>query len=141
MTAEIHQLPAVGMHINDVILAGDPDRGAKALLGLSLVFTPAGIQVRGAQPDSQSLLAWSGLDGAHCNERVVLPDLRSAAVLEFTSEGQSIRFLLPFDSVSPGQAAYLELAVPVWLTLYKGAASPIPDLVMPSPATTLRDQN
>ena len=123
MTTEIDQLPTEGMHIDGVILPGDIDRGGRALLGLTLVFTPAGIEVRSPQPDSDTLVAWSGLLSARCSERTVLPDLQGAAVLECVSESQTIRFLLPLNTVALGQAAYLELAVPHWLALYRDGGS------------------
>ena len=104
-------------------LAGDAERGTKTTDGLSLLFTTAGITVQGPQPQIERLLVWSGLDSASCREKIVLPDGRNAAVMELTSGGQSIRFLLPLDTVTPGQAAYLDQALPAWLSRYKGAAT------------------
>ncbi len=127
MTVGITELPPEGMQLGGVALAGDADRGTKTTEGLSLLFTTAGITVQGPQPQIERLLVWSGLDSATCREKVVLPDGRNAAVMELTSGGQSIRFLFPTESVTPGQAAYLDQALPHWLARYKGAP--------PAPAT------
>src|SRR5580704_5564355 len=124
MTVGITELPPEGMQLGGVALAGDPDRGTKTTEGLSLLFTTAGITVQGPQPQIERLLVWSGLDTATCREKIVLPDGRAAAVMELTSGGQSIRFLLPADAVTPGQAAYLDQALPAWLTRYKGTPKP-----------------
>src|SRR5271154_745021 len=129
MTVGITELPPEGMQLGGVALAGDADRGTKTTEGLSLLFTTAGITVQGPQPQIERLLVWSGLDSASCREKIVLPDGRNAAVMELTSGGQSIRFLLPLDTVTPGQAAYLDQALPAWLSRYRGAptaASPPP---------------
>ena len=115
------------MQLGGVALAGDTERGTKTTEGLSLLFTSAGITVQGPQPQIERLLVWSGLDSATCREKVVLPDGRNAAVMELTSGGQSIRFLFPTETVTPGQAAYLDQALPHWLARYKGAP--------PAPAT------
>ena len=125
MTVGITELPPEGMQLGGVALAGDAERGTKTTEGLSLLFTTAGITVQGPQPQIERLLVWSGLDSASCREKVVLPDGRNAAVMELTSGGQSIRFLFPTESVTPGQAAYLDQALPHWLARYKGA-SPAP---------------
>jgi len=122
MTVGITELPPEGMQLGGVALAGDAERGTKTTEGLSLLFTTAGITVQGPQPQIERLLVWSGLDSASCREKVVLPDGRNAAVMELTSGGQSIRFLFPTESVTPGQAAYLDQALPHWLARYKGAA-------------------
>jgi hypothetical protein len=127
MTVGITELPPEGMQLGGVALAGDAERGTKTTEGLSLLFTTAGITVQGPQPQIERLLVWSGLDSATCREKVVLPDGRNAAVMELTSGGQSIRFLFPTESVTPGQAAYLDQALPHWLARYKGAP--------PAPAT------
>ena len=121
MTVGITELPPEGMQLGGVALAGDTERGTKTTEGLSLLFTTAGITVQGPQPQIERLLVWSGLDSATCREKVVLPDGRNAAVMELTSGGQSIRFLFPTESVTPGQAAYLDQALPHWLARYKGA--------------------
>ncbi len=121
MTVGITELPPEGMQLGGVALAGDAERGTKTTEGLSLLFTTAGITVQGPQPQIERLLVWSGLDSASCREKVVLPDGRNAAVMELTSGGQSIRFLFPTESVTPGQAAYLDQALPHWLARYKGA--------------------
>jgi hypothetical protein len=130
MTVGITELPPEGMQLGGVALAGDADRGTKTTEGLSLLFTTAGITVQGPQPQIERLLVWSGLDSATCREKTALPDGRSAAVMELTSGGQSIRFLLPTETVTPGQAAYLDQALPAWLARYKGAIQP----PAPSPA-------
>ena len=134
MTVGITELPPEGMQLGGVALAGDADRGTKTTEGLSLLFTTAGITVQGPQPQIERLLVWSGLDTATCREKIALSDGRSAAVMELTSGGQSIRFLLPTETVTPGQAAYLDQALPAWLARYKGApaagAAPAP----PAPA-------
>src|ERR1700676_1671732 len=121
MTVGITELPPEGMQLGGVALAGDAERGTKTTEGLSLLFTTAGITVQGPQPQIERLLVWSGLDSASCHEKVVLPDGRNAAVMELTSGGQSIRFLFPTETVTPGQAAYLDQALPHWLARYKGA--------------------
>ena len=121
MTVGITELPPEGMQLPGVALAGDPERGTKTTEGISLLFTTAGITVQGPQPQIERLLVWSALDSATCRETVQLPDGREAAIMELTSGGQSIRFLLPSDTVSPGQAAYLDQALPTWLLRYKGA--------------------
>ena len=120
MSVGINELPPEGMQLGGVALAGDAERGTRTTEGLSLLFTTAGITVQGPQPQIERLLVWSGLDSAICGEKIVLPDGRDAAVMELTSGGQSIRFLLPADAVTPGQAAYLDQALPAWLTRYKG---------------------
>ena len=101
MTVGITELPPEGMQLGGVALAGDTERGTRTTEGLSLLFTTAGITVQGPQPQIERLLVWSGLDSATCNEKIVLPDGRDAAVMELTSGGQSIRFLLPTSTVSP----------------------------------------
>jgi hypothetical protein len=124
MTVGITELPPEGMQLGGVALAGDADRGTKTTEGLSLLFTTAGITVQGPQPQIERLLVWSGLDTATCREKIALNDGRSAAVMELTSGGQSIRFLLPTETVTPGQAAYLDQALPAWLARYKGTSAP-----------------
>jgi hypothetical protein len=137
MTVGITELPPEGMQLGGVALAGDADRGTKTTEGLSLLFTTAGITVQGPQPQIERLLVWSGLDTATCREKIALNDGRSAAVMELTSGGQSIRFLLPTETVTPGQAAYLDQALPAWLARYKGSsgasAAPVPP---PPPSQT-----
>ncbi|HUY66637.1 MAG TPA: hypothetical protein VMV06_07455 [Acidimicrobiales bacterium] len=122
MTVGITELPPEGMQLGGVSLAGDADRGTRTTDGLSLLFTTAGITVQGPQPQIERLLVWSGLDTATCGEKIVMPDGRVAAVMELTSGGQSIRFLLPTETVTPGQAAYLDQALPAWLARYHGVA-------------------
>ena len=122
MTVGITELPPEGMQLG-VALAGDPERGTKTTEGISLLFTTAGVTVQGPQPQIERLLVWSALDSATCREKIQLPDGREAAIMELTSGGQSIRFLLPNDTVSPGQAAYLDQALPAWLVRYKGGSA------------------
>ncbi|HEY5108708.1 MAG TPA: hypothetical protein VII96_03765, partial [Acidimicrobiales bacterium] len=129
MTVGITELPPEGMQLPGVALAGDAERGTKTTEGISLLFTTAGVTVQGPQPQIERLLVWSALDSATCREKLQLPDGREAAIMELTSGGQSIRFLLPSDSVSPGQAAYLDQALPTWLVRYKGTAA----VVAPAP--------
>ena len=125
MTVGITELPPEGMQLPGVALAGDAERGTKTTEGISLLFTTAGITVQGPQPQIERLLVWTALDSAVCRETINLPDGRSAAIMELTSGGQAIRFLLPADAVSPGQAAYLDQALPAWLARYKGVAAPV----------------
>ena len=125
MTVGITELPPEGMQSPGVALAGDTERGTKTTEGISLLFTTAGVTVQGPQPQIERLLVWSALDSATCREKVQLTDGREAAIMELTSGGQSIRFLLPSDAVSPGQAAYLDQALPTWLVRYKGTTVPV----------------
>jgi hypothetical protein len=125
MTVGITELPPEGMQLPGVALAGDAERGTKTTEGISLLFTSAGVTVQGPQPQIERLLVWSALDSATCREKIHLPDGRQAAIMELTSGGQSIRFLLPSESVSPGQVAYLDQALPTWLVRYKGLAAPV----------------
>ena len=136
MTVGITELPPEGMQLPGVALAGDPERGTKTTEGISLLFTTAGVTVQGPQPQIERLLVWSALDSATCREKIQLPDGREAAIMELTSGGQSIRFLLPSDTVSPGQAAYLDQALPAWLLRYKGVAAPT---AAPAPAPAASD--
>jgi hypothetical protein len=131
MTVGITELPPEGMLLPGVALAGDAERGTKTTEGISLLFTAAGVTVQGPQPQIERLLVWSALDSAACREVVQLADGRDAAIMELTSGGQSIRFLLPSDTVSPGQAAYLDQALPTWLARYRGA--PVPTAAAPAP--------
>jgi hypothetical protein len=132
MTGETADLPPEGMELAGVALAGSSEEGATTW-GLNLVFTAAGITVVHPQSHAESLVAWSGLDATRCAERRVLPDGRSATVLELISDGQSLRFLLPADTVAPGQVAYLDQALPAWLARYKGSPVVIPASVTPAP--------
>ena len=141
MTVGITELPPEGMQLGGVALAGDEDRGTRTTEGLSLLFTTAGITVQGPQPQIERLLVWSGLDSAVCHEKIDLPDGRNAVVLELRSGGQSIRFLLPMDAVTPGQAAYLDQALPAWLARYKGSRGPSePMAPAPPPPTAPADE-
>ncbi len=137
MTVGITELPPEGMQLGGVALAGDIDRGTRTTEGLSLLFTTAGITVQGPQPQIERLLVWSGLDSAICHEKIDLPDGRNAVVLELRSGGQSIRFLLPMDAVTPGQAAYLDQALPAWLARYKGSRG-LSEPAIPTPPPTPR---
>ncbi len=133
MTVGLTELPPEGMQLGGVSLAGDADRGTRTTDGLSLLFTTAGITVQGPQPQIERLLVWSGLDTATCGEKIVMPDGGVAAVMELTSGGQSIRFLLPVETVTPGQAAYLDQALPAWLARYRGAVMPPSTPTPPEP--------
>ena len=141
MTVGITELPPEGMQLGGVALAGDAERGTKTTEGLSLLFTTAGITVQGPQPQIERLLVWSGLDSANCREKVALPDGRNAAVMELTSGGQAIRFLLPLDTVTPGQAAYLDQALPAWLARYKGGTASATQPPPPAPAVGHRSEH
>jgi len=130
-TPGITQLPPEGMQLPGVALDGDAERGTKTTDGISLLFTTSGVTVQGPQPQIERLLVWSGLDSASCREKIQLPDGREAAIMELTSGGQSIRFLLPSDTVSPRQAAYLDQALPAWLARYGKAVKPVMREVAP----------
>lgn len=132
VTDETTDIPPEGMELVGVALAGGSERGATTW-GLNLVFTAAGIRVRHPQSQAESLLAWSGLDAARCAERLVLPDGRNATVLELISDGLSLRFLLPSDTVAPGQAAYLDKVLPEWLARCESAPVVVPAPVTPAP--------
>ena len=123
MTVGSMELPPEGMLLSGIALAGDESRGVATTPGLSLLFTADGITVQGPQPGTERLLAWSGLESAACNEQSHMPDGTPAVVMELTAAGQTVRFLLPSGAVSPGQAAYLDQALPQWLARY-GAAGP-----------------
>jgi len=136
MTVAASDLPPEGMLLDGVALAGDPAQGAAPTEGLSLLFTEAGIGVRGPQPDTERLLPWAAIDTGSCREQTNLPDGRIAMVMTLTAGAQQVRFLLPADNVSPGQAAYLDQALPAWIARYKapspGSARP-PASPAPSP--------
>lgn len=136
MTIGAMELPPEGMLLGGVSLAGDPERGTSTTDGLSLLFTAEGITVQGRQPATERLLPWAGLDTATCRDQAQLPDGRSATSLVLTSRGQAIRFLLSPEAVSPGQAAYLDQAMPEWLARYRapGAAATQPTPTQPGPA-------
>ena len=133
MTIGITELPPEGMQLPGVALAGDADRGTKTTEGISLLFTTAGITVQGPQPQIERLLVWTALDSATCHEPIVLSDGRDAVIMELKSGGQVIRFLLSSENVSPGQAAYLDQALPTWLARYKGSSA----TVLPAPMATV----
>ncbi|MHB1547939.1 MAG: hypothetical protein ACYCV5_04690 [Acidimicrobiales bacterium] len=124
MTVAASDLPPEGMLLDGVALAGDPAQGAAPTEGLSLLFTEAGIGVRGPQPGTERLLPWAAIDTGSCREQTNLPDGRIAMVMTLTAGAQQVRFLLPADNVSPGQAAYLDQALPAWIRRYK-APSPV----------------
>jgi hypothetical protein len=117
-------LPPEGMLLGGVSLAGDPTRGIETTEGLSLLFTTTGITVKGDNPATERHFAWSGLDAASCHGEVQRGGGRTATPLELTSAGQTIQFLLPSETVSPGQAAYLDQALPAWLERYRGTEAP-----------------
>lgn len=118
------ELPPEGMLLGGVALAGDPARGIETTEGLSLLFTTKGITVKGDDPAAERHFAWSGLDAASCHGEVQRGGGRTATPLELTSAGQTIQFLLPSETVSPGQAAYLDQALPAWLERYRGTDAP-----------------
>ena len=120
MTVAIDELPSAGMIVPGVAWLGDAQRATKT--GLSLLFLTAGITVQDTEPPGETLLAWSDLDSVSCDHEVLLTDGRAAAVLEIRSGDQSIQFLLPNDTVAPGQVAYLRQALPAWLDRYRGPA-------------------
>lgn len=119
VTSVIDELPPGGMEINGALLAGDPARDGRTRQGVTVVFTASGILAESPEMTSSRSFSWDSLDSVRCSETTVLPDRRSASVLELLSNGRTVRFLLPADSVSPGQAAYLEQAVPEWLSRYR----------------------
>ncbi|MGC8464123.1 MAG: hypothetical protein ACP5P9_10715, partial [Acidimicrobiales bacterium] len=118
MTVGSMELPPEGMVLGGVALAGDPERGTATTEGLTLLFTVDGITVQGPQPGMERLLAWSGLDAAACRDQTQLEGGRIATILSLTSGQQTVHFLLPAETVSPGQAAYLDQALPSWLARY-----------------------
>ncbi|HWD51393.1 MAG TPA: hypothetical protein VG412_03265 [Acidimicrobiales bacterium] len=128
-------LPPEGMLLGGVALAGDPARGIEATEDLSLLFTTKGITVKGDNPATERHFAWSGLDAASCHGEVQRGGGRTATPLELTSAGQTIQFLLPSETVSPGQAAYLDQALPAWLERY-GATDAPPVTAAPAGSTT-----
>src|ERR1035437_5145942 len=141
MTVGAMDLPPEGMLLGGVALAGDPARGIETTEGLSLLFTTKGITVTGQNPATDRHFAWSGLDAASCHGEVQRGAGRTATPLELTSEGKTVQFLLPTETVSDGQAAYLDQALPTWLDRYSGPdalpavqASPVaPTPVAPTP--------
>ncbi len=135
MTVGSMELPPEGMVLGGVALAGDPERGTATTEGLTLLFTVDGITVQGPQPGMERLLAWSGLDAAACRDQTQLEGGRIATILSLTSGQQTVHFLLPAETVSPGQAAYLDQALPSWLVRYgrpTGAPAPAPSAPAPS---------
>ena len=122
MTVGSMELPPEGMVLGGVALAGDPERGTATTEGLTLLFTVEGITVQGPQQGMERLLEWSGLDAAACRDQTQLEGGRIATVLSLTSGHQTVHFLLPAETVSPGQAAYLDQALPAWLTRYGSPA-------------------
>ena len=132
------ELPPEGMLLGGVVLAGDPARGIETTEGLSLLFTTKGITVKGDDPATERHFAWSGLDSASCHGEVQRGGGRTATPLELTSAGQTVQFLLPSETVSPGQAAYLDQALPAWLERYRGtdAANPVAEASAGSPTPT-----
>jgi hypothetical protein len=134
-------LPPEGLLLPGVVLVGDPARGTVTTDGLNLLFTSAGITVQGQAPER--LHPWGQVDTATCHDQTLLTDGRTAIVLVLTSGGQVIQFLLPPECATPGQAAYLDLAMPAWVVTYRCAAptpagpevaaAPPPPIVEPTP--------
>src|ERR1035437_362739 len=124
MTVGAMDLPPEGMLLGGVALAGDPARGIETTEGLSLLFTTKGITVTGQNPATDRHFAWSGLDAASCHGEVQRGAGRTATPLELTSEGKTVQFPLPTETVSAGQAAYLDQALPTWLDRYRGTDAP-----------------
>jgi len=141
MTVGAMDLPPEGMLLGGVSLAGDAAQGVAPTDGLSLLFTASGITVQGPQEGAERLLEWSGLEAASCHEQVQLPDGSTATQLVLTAAGQTVRFTLQPSVVSPGQAAYLDQALPAWLSRYKstgvaeeGEVTPPTEAAAPEPA-------
>ncbi|HXA31851.1 MAG TPA: hypothetical protein VNV87_06300, partial [Acidimicrobiales bacterium] len=128
MSTEEPTLPPDGMLLTGVDLGGDYKRGTPTVHGVDLLFTADGITVQGPEPGAERLMAWSGLDSASCRARARQGDGSTAMVLILQSGSQSVQFFLPADRVTPGQAVYLDQALPFWLARYgRGAAgAPVP---------------
>jgi hypothetical protein len=130
------------MLLTGVDLGGDYQRGTATVHGLSLLFTVDGITVQGPEPGAERLMAWSGLSSASCRARARQGDGTTAMVLILQAGPQTVRFFLPGDKVTAGQAAYLDQALPVWLSRYGGASAgadvsgPIGPSVPPTPGPT-----
>ena len=126
MTVGITELPPEGMQLPGVALAGDPERGTKTTEGISLLFTTAGVTVQGPQPQIERLLVWSALDSATCREKVAAAR-RPRGGHHGADLGRAVDPLPPARATPcrPGQAAYLDQALPTWLLRYKGAAAPV----------------
>ncbi|MGA7416727.1 MAG: hypothetical protein WBW80_01945, partial [Acidimicrobiales bacterium] len=122
MTTEEPRLPPEGMLLTGVDLGGDYERGTPTVHGLSLLFTANGITVQGPEPGAERLLAWSGLSSASCRTRARQGDGTTAMVLILQSGSQTVRFFLPSDKVTAGQAAYLDQALPIWLARHGSPA-------------------
>jgi hypothetical protein len=117
-------LPPQGMLLTGVDMGGDYQRGTPTVHGLNLLFTVEGITVQGPEPGAERLMVWSRLDSASCRARARQGNGSTAMVLILQSGPQVIRFFLPSDQVTPGQAAYLDQALPLWLARYgKGAGA------------------
>ena len=122
MTTEEPRLPSEGMLLTGVDLGGDYERGTPTVHGLSLLFTANGITVQGPEPGAERLLAWSSLSFASCRTRARQGDGTTAMVLILQSGSQTVRFFLPSDKVTAGQAAYLDQALPIWMARHGGPA-------------------
>ncbi len=105
-----------------VDLGGDYERGTATVHGLNLLFNADGITVQGPEPGAERLMAWSGLSSASCRARARQGDGTMATVMVLQAGSQTVRFFLPSDRVTVGQAAYLDQALPIWLARYGGAA-------------------
>jgi hypothetical protein len=127
------------MLLTGVDLGGDYQRGTPTVHGVDLLFTVDGITVQGPEPGAERLMAWSGLDSASCRARAHQGDGSTALVLILQSGSQTVQFFLPADQVSPGQALYLDQALPLWLARYgragAGAPGPTEGDVPPGPTT------
>ena len=113
------------MLLTGVDLGGDYERGTATVHGLSLLFTADGVTVQGPEPGAERLVAWSGLSSASCRARARQGDGTTAMVLILQAGSQTVRFFLPSDKVTAGQAAYLDQALPIWLDRYGGSADGI----------------
>jgi hypothetical protein len=112
------------MLLTGVDLGGDYQRGTATVHGVDLLFTVDGIIVRGPEPGAERLVAWSGLDSASARARARQADGSTAMVLVLQSGSETVRFFLPADRVTAGQAAYLDHALPFWLARYGGTSGP-----------------
>jgi hypothetical protein len=128
------------MLLTGVDLGGDYQRGTPTVHGVDLLFTADGITVQGPEPGAERLMAWSGLDSASCRARARQGDGTTAMVLILQSGSQTVQFFLPADQVTPGQAVYLDQALPLWLARYGRASAGAPspsggDVPPPGPSS------
>jgi hypothetical protein len=126
MSTEEPTLPPEGMLLTGVDLGGDYQRGTPTVHGVDLLFTVDGITVQGPEPGAERLMAWSGLDSASCRARARQGDGSTAMVLILQSGSQTVQFFLPADQVTPGQALYLDQALPLWIDRYGRTAAGAP---------------